>query len=228
MGFDGMTDEKCDQDGQREAHTRAGSAPPATGSAEPALSGRDVETLLAGSPDVDAEDLLGAVAELSAKRRRGRGRPPGAGNKKNVDQIEYLAALGHRDPWLTLSMIQTADTAQLAEMLRTPMQEDGKPKKDGDGRQLYNPPDFAGAIALQMKAAADLMPYHHSKRPQPVELPDGAGLRPVMLIGQMNVDQMSLDGMMSADAPPQPKTIDNQDLSKTPAVRETPCEKNGD
>ncbi|MER8460155.1 hypothetical protein NKH24_29505 [Mesorhizobium sp. M1300] len=51
-------------------------------------------------------------------------------------------------------------------------------------------------------AAADLMPYHHAKKPQQLELPAG-DKRPMMVFG--NVEQMQIvagDGFMSAGIMP--------------------------
>src|SRR5690606_5892006 len=73
--------------------------------------------LLAGSPDLDAEDGLAAAAEIIAAPRRARGRPAGATNKRNAAVFDYLEALGHRDPAVTLSLIQSADIAALAKHL---------------------------------------------------------------------------------------------------------------
>ncbi|MDP3241753.1 MAG: hypothetical protein Q8M69_15110, partial [Reyranella sp.] len=92
----------------------------------------------------------------------------------NGDMVAYLAALGHRDPWVTLSMIQTADTGALAQTLAM---------KRGD------------ALVLQLRAAEALMPYHHAKKPQQLELPVG-DKRPYMVIGEMNVAIMGGDGFM--------------------------------
>lgn len=179
------------QEGHSEGHTRGAPAEiqPSSAAIEAAaaLPGPSVEDLLAGSPDVGAIDLLSAAAEMIAAPRRARGRPAGSGNRKNPDMIAYLAALGHRDPWVTLSLIQTADTAKLAEALRVPMQEDGRVRRDVvTGEVLYNPPDLTFAIALQERAATTLMKYHHAAKPQQLELPAGSG-RPIMVVGEMNV-----------------------------------------
>lgn len=168
---------KADQDGHREAHTRADPAP---AEADQALPGADPADLLAGSPDVAGADLLSVASELAAAPRRARGRPAGSGNRKNGDMIAYLQALGHRDPWVTLSMIQSADTVALARELMLPRGE---------------------VFALQLRAADALMPYHHAKKPQQLELPAGE-LRPLMVIGEMNVSIGGPDGFMSAGIAP--------------------------
>jgi len=197
-----MADRKASK-GHPEGHTRGDGGAAA---ADQALPGRDLEDLLAGSPDLDAGDVLAVAAELSSRERRARGRPAGSGNRKNADHIAYLAALGHRDPWTTLSLIQTADHGALCKALKA------------DTPKLR-----VQVLNIQKAAAADLMPYHHSKRPQPVEQPD-APMRPVLLIGEMNVQQLSLDGYMSAAEPPM-KVVDNQGLGDSAAVRQDACDK---
>jgi len=175
---------KAPGEGHLEARTPPGAAPIAADRAgleqDGALPGADPADMIAGSPDIDAPDLLAVAAELSAAPRRARGRPAGSGNRKNGDMVAYLAALGHRDPWVTLSMIQTADTGALAQALAM---------KRGD------------ALVLQLRAAEALMPYHHAKKPQQLELPVG-DKRPLMVIGEMNVAIMGGDGFMSAGIAP--------------------------
>lgn len=169
----------ADQRNQGQAATHS----PAAGAAqEPieALPGADPLDLLAGSPDLDATDLLALAAEPVLSRRRARGRPEGAANRKNGDMVKYLAAHGHRDPWVTLSLIQTADTEKLAQTLSM---------KRGE------------VLGLQLRAADALMPYHHAKKPQQLELPAG-DQRPLMIIGEMNVAIASVDGFMSAGVMP--------------------------
>ncbi|ESZ32710.1 hypothetical protein [Mesorhizobium sp. L2C066B000] len=186
--------------GHRDAHT-----PPAP-TAEDAwngLTGADPAALLAGLPDIDASDLLAMAAEPALTQRRARGRPEGALNRKNSDMIKYLASKGHRDPWETLSLIQSADTMRLAMFLRVPMQEGGKVKRDADDNVLYNPPNPEFVAALQERAATTLMKYHHSAKPQQLDLvlPDK---RPLMVFG--NVESVQIvadgDGYMSAGLMP--------------------------
>lgn len=171
---------KAAENGQSEAHTRA-----------------DPLDLAAGLPDIEATDLLAVCADLVAAPRRAKGRPEGAPNRKNNDMIAYLTALGHRDPWVTLSMVQTADTAKLAQQLGM---------KRGE------------ALALQVRAADAIMPYHHGKKPTQVELDLGRNQRPFMVLGDMNVAIIGENGFMSAGEPPM-KTIDNQPLSEAATVR---------
>jgi hypothetical protein len=201
------------QDGHREART-----PPGAGAieADQALPGEDPADLLAGSPDLVASDLLAVAAELAAAPRRARGRPAGSGNRKNGDMIQYLQALGHRDPWVTLSLIQSADTAQLAKALRTPLMKNGKQLVSKAGTPLFSQPDLVDVLSMQRQAAKDIMDYHHSKKPQQLELPPG-DLRPLMVIGEMNVSIGGVDGFMSAGvAPPEKVNEINGDAVRIP------------
>lgn len=105
--------------------------------------------LLDGSPDFDGDDVLSMAAKSSNEGRRARGRPSGSQNKRNADVFDYLAALGHRDPAVTLSLIQSADPKELARALAC---------------------TYEAATALIMRAAAELMPYKYAKRPQAIEV----------------------------------------------------------
>lgn len=189
--------------GQEEAHTPAAPAAsassPAGIDAEDALPGADPLDLLDGSPDLGDRDLLATAAELVAAPRRARGRPPGALNRKNGDMVAYLQSLGHRDPWVTLSMIQTADTEKLAQKLSM---------KRGE------------VLALQLRAADALMPYHHAKKPQQLDLPVG-DKRPLMVIGEMNVAIGNGLGFMSAGIVPDADMQGNQGVSGGDAVRDS-------
>jgi hypothetical protein len=183
-------------DGQLEQHTRAAGA---GDDQAPELGGGDPVDLLAGSPDLAATDVLAVAAELVAAPRRERGRPPGAGNRKNGDMIAYLQALGHRDPWVTLSLIQSADFKQLCKMVGA---TSSKAKVQ--------------VLQIQSKAADSLMNYHHSKRPQQLDLLPPGDKRPLMVIGEMNVSIVGESGFMSAGEPPRKvKEINGE------AVRET-------
>lgn len=168
------------QEGQSEGHTR-GAPGDSTASAEileasagrdqvaAALPGADPLDLVAGLPDGEGDDVLAMAAEMIAAPARARGRPLGSPNRKNGDMIRYLAARGHRDPMVTLSMIQSADFGALCKMVGA-----------GNAKQK------TAVLAIIKSAAADLMPYHHAKLPQQLELPAGSG-RPIMVVGEMNV-----------------------------------------
>lgn len=207
--------------GQEEAHTPAAPGDQAAvEAAGAALPGADPLDLLNGSPDLDASDLLSMAAELASAPRRGRGRPSGSPNRKNNEMIAYLQALGHRDPWVTLSMIQTADTRLLAQALRSPVMKNGKQVVSKAGTPLFNAPSPMDVLAMQQRAADALMPYHHAKKPQQLDLGDLGAKRPVMVIGEMNVAIGNDLGFMSAGIAPDAKIVENQPLSEGDGVGE--------
>lgn len=170
-----MSGEGSPDKGLLEAHTRgdlAAPAPaPAASSAQAAEQGDDPAALLDGSPDIGATDLLTLAAETVAGPRRARGRPKGSANRRNMDMVAYLAALGHRDPMVTLSMIQTADTKALAKAIG-----------------CDTPKGRLAVAQMQRQAASDMLPYFYAKKPQQLELPEGDA-RPVMVVGEMTVNQ---------------------------------------
>lgn len=177
-------------EGQSGAHTPPGTAGAAAATAEDAgsapLPGADPLDLLSCSPELDAVDTFELVAELTLSQKRGAGRPLGSGNRKNGELIKLLAARGHRDPMVTLSLIQTMDFGAACAMV-------GATKAK----------EKIAVLGLIKAAATDLMPYHHSKKPQQLELGDLPGSkRPLMVIGEMNVALVSADGVMSAGVPP--------------------------
>lgn len=143
-------------------------------------AGGDQLDLIEGSPDVLDLDTLATAANQVAAQRRARGRPAGSGNKRNAAIFDYLAALGHRHPAVTLSLIQTADTMALARALGTPMTDDeghvlaqplvqdGKLVMDGKGEPvmvpIIQPADPVKILAIQQKAAGELLPFDLAKK----------------------------------------------------------------
>jgi len=103
--------------------------------------------------DLQDKDLLAQAAETVAAPRRQRGRPKGAGNLRNGRVFDYLEAMGHRDPLVTLSMIQTADTRTLAAWMGIEAGE---------------------ALRIQLSAAKEMLPYKYAKRPQEVNVNERA------------------------------------------------------
>lgn len=190
-----------------EAHTPAAAGGEA---AQAALPGADPDDLLAGTPDLDANDLLALVAEPVLTQRRARGRPKGAANRKNGDMIGYLQALGHRDPWVTLSLIQSADFAQLCRVVGA----------DTAKTRIQ-------VLGLVKGAAEALMNYHHSKKPQQLDLPVG-DKRPLMVIGDgNNIAIMAGQGFASDEFMPPDDSEQNQGLIDGEAVRHKPDQSHG-
>lgn len=167
-----MTDDESPEKGKLEAHTRAKIAATAPAPAMPIDDEAETADLIDGSPDLGGTDLLTLAAETVAGPRRARGRPKGSANKRNMDMVAYLAALGHRDPMVTLSMLQTADTKALAKAIGC---------DTAKGR--------LAVAQMQRQAASDMLPYFYAKKPQQLELGDGDTARPLMVIGEMTVNQ---------------------------------------
>lgn len=178
-----MNDTESPEKALLEAHSRAelvarapstaapGAIDAAAGAAE-ADEGADPADLLDGSPDLGSTDLLTRAADTVAGPRRARGRPAGSANRRNMDMVAYLAALGHRDPMVTLSLIQTADTRALAKSIG-----------------CDTPKGRLAVAQMQRQAATDMLPYFYAKKPQQLDLGDGNGMRPVMVVGEMTVNQ---------------------------------------
>lgn len=158
--------------GLLEAHTRGDAGGDRAQLGDATLGGADPADLLSGLADDEAADTLELIAETALEARRGRGRPAGALNRKNADMIAYLAARGHRDPWQTLSLIQSADFASLCAMVGA-----SKAKEK------------LAVLKLQESAASRLMDFHHAKKPQQLELPAGANVRPMTVIGEPTAGQ---------------------------------------
>lgn len=93
-------------------------------------------------------DVLGEAGAV-ASARRGRGRPPGAVNRRTRDMIEFLEAAGFEPPMLQLAKVAAADTAELASALRCTK---------------------AAAFDRQQAARIALLPYWHSKQPAEVSV----------------------------------------------------------
>lgn len=130
------------------------------------------ESDLFGGPEGDEEGapspffkLLGAAEERLGGRARGR--PPGARNRKSADFEKWYYAAGFKDPAQLLAEIVSADPLALARVAHVPLGE---------------------AIDLQRKAAVDLMPYLHGKKPTELVVTDER--LPVLIIAG---DQNQLD-----------------------------------
>lgn len=108
--------------------------------------------------------FFGDVARAGEKRH---GRPPGARNRHSADFEKLYYALGFEDPLLFLGRVIQADPRDLAKLTGG---------KSGD------------MLALQVKAAGDLAPYLHGKKPNVLELRDE---RLPTLIIVANSDQLA-------------------------------------
>lgn len=115
------------------------------------LAARDMLSL----PDGEQLELIrdqlpnrDASTAVEIARRSGRGRPPGARNKQNADFRRFVLSQ-HSHPGIALARTYDRPVELLAAELQCSLAE---------------------AAALQMRAAAELLPYIESKRPVAVEL----------------------------------------------------------
>lgn len=121
-------------------------------------------------------------------RLRTRGRPAGALDRGKRHLKEYLAGLGYRDPAVVLAETFSRPIWELQEALNT----------DPDGIPVAKEQRISRAevFALQLKAAAELLPYLHGKMPA-VDVPPDERL-PVLVIdtgtNQLDVDRGLLGG----------------------------------
>lgn len=116
------------------------------------MSGDDT---LFGDEEGAPSGFFDAVA--AAGERKGIGRPRGARNRKSVDFEKLYFAKGYKDPLLVLGEIISADPRALQEMAYLLGEEK---------------PDLMTVLDLQRKAAIDLAPYLHGKKPTQIELVD--------------------------------------------------------
>lgn len=109
-----------------------------------------------------------AVSDAGAKR--GAGRPLGARNKKTEAFEKWFYAKGYRDPAQVLAEIITMDPRALQAMAAE--NAEGLPKTKVGDFTMVQLPSLAEIVDLQRKAAVDLMPYLHGKKPTEVVVTD--------------------------------------------------------
>ncbi len=109
-------------------------------------------------------------AVAAAGERRGVGRPRGARNRKSVDFEKWFYAMGYRDPAQVLAEIITMDPRALQAMAAE--NAEGLPRTTVGELTMVSLPSIPDIIDLQRKAAVDLMPYLHGKKPTEVVVTD--------------------------------------------------------
>lgn len=92
---------------------------------------------------------LGEAEEAMGGRRPGR--PPGARNRKSVDFERWYHAAGFKDPAVFLAELVSADPMAVARVASVKVSD---------------------ALELQRRAATDLLPYLHGKKPTEVVVTD--------------------------------------------------------
>ena len=145
---------------------------------------------IAALPDAEQLELIrdslpgrDAGAAVIVDRRRGRGRPPGARNRRNAKFRDQILALGPH-PALALQRAYSRPVEVLAAELGCTALE---------------------AFQLQVRAAAELLPYIEGKQPVTVDLRQhhdavivmagapGVGAAELMLAAEQAVDGMIFD-----------------------------------
>lgn len=103
--------------------------------------------------DLDGDDseatAVDPAAVAGAPARRGPGRPPGAHNRRTVELIDYMTALGYRMPPLVLAETYSRPVGELAKELGISKGE---------------------AFKLQLAAAQALLPYTAQKLPLAIQI----------------------------------------------------------
>ncbi len=132
-------------------------------------------------PDDDAQgDDVGAPsgffdAVAAAGAKRGAGRPLGARNRKTEAFEKWFYAKGYRDPAQVLAEIITMDPRALQQIALEDKVARGELQQAGtkdDPIQMVSVPGVLEIIDLQRRAAVDLMPYLHGKKPTEVVITD--------------------------------------------------------
>ncbi len=132
------------------------------------------------------------VANKIENARRGRGRPKGSKNKANAEFRDVAMRMGYRHPGLNLLALANADPHELAAEMSEPY----RPKKGPHAGELVEASVTpADALALILKANAELLPYFESKAPTKVDLPPERQLG-VFFVGEMTIEQRRDDRVM--------------------------------
>lgn len=140
-------------------------------------------SLLLADPDDEFCLFRGPVRHVANTRdtaKRARGRPKGSTNRASSDLANYLLSMGYRDPALILADIANADPTELASELSAPYRVMAGPN---EGALVENSITPDVALKLIKDAAAELLPYFHSKRPQQLDVKQTA--LGVMVIGEI-------------------------------------------
>lgn len=132
------------------------------------------------------------AAALGEGRRR-PGRPEGARNRKSVDFERWFYAKGYTDPAQILAEISSMDVLGLQALAIE--NAAGLPRqlaKDGDGiptHYVTTVPSIVELLELKRKAAGDLMPYLHGKKPNQEDEKDERLPRVIIVTGDNQLAQ---------------------------------------
>ena len=146
-------------------------------------------------PEDDVEEADGPLrtATSAAAGRRGKGRPPGAINKRTTEVRDYLLKHGYRHPLEVLAQFASSNVDELAAELHC---------------------DRIEAADRIIKAAKDLAPYFESALPTSVKV-DSRAVH-YFVAGKLDTATKAVDGgAMSIFG----KVVEHQSISGSDAVR---------
>lgn len=131
----------------------------------------------------------GRLAVLQEARKRRKGRPKGARNKRTDDFAKYLMQFGQH-PAITMMQIQSTPPDVLIEASK--QQKVHSFNKYGEPNLVTERMTYEAAQALRVRCAEGLMPFLESKKPVAVD----ATIRGVMLVEEIGrVDRgRTIDG----------------------------------
>ena len=187
-----MSDGEPKQGVQAALAATEAAADPAAGS--PAAEARKPAQLpLVVVGDMDGDDpSVPSSGEVAGAR--GPGRPPGARNRRTLDLIEYMTALGYRMPPLVLAETYSRPVEALAKELSISKGE---------------------AFKLQLAAAQALLPYTAQKQPIAIQI-DSRGRMMLVIeqpgsaagggkkVADWQGDTLVIDGDVLTDEPAEP------------------------
>jgi hypothetical protein len=104
---------------------------------------------------------------LQEARRRRRGRPPGARNRKTDDFAKYILSFG-QDPAITLIQIASQQPEMLIEASK--QQKVHSFTASGRANVVIERMTYEQAQALRARCADILMPYIHGKKPLAIDV----------------------------------------------------------
>ncbi|NDV87050.1 hypothetical protein GTW51_10085 [Aurantimonas aggregata] len=189
-----------DQDPERGAAAPIEDGNPAGIRATVDQAAADLAAQLEGADDGDDADLFGVslfagpvsyVAD-TIEGAKGRGRPKGASNKRTTAMRNYLLAKGYRHPMENLAAIASANPMDLAAELSTPYRAKSGPREGELVEESCTP---AEALAMILKANAELLPYFESKRPVEIDVTERR--LGVLLVGDLAAGGAAGDAFMS-------------------------------
>jgi len=186
----------CMADGEKQGLATAladamdGSTLPPAGAEQLGLLDDDGDLARAASP---FDQALERMAEGFGQARRGRGRPPGAKNRRTEDW-QRLVLSTHRSPLLVLADFYSMPVEELATRLSCSRLD---------------------AAKLQLTAARELAPYLHQKLPLAVDVQRKDVVQLVIETGEAMASQAQLGDALSVFAA---RVIDVSEIEEKQAL----------